>query len=120
MNETIRDNGSHKLLMFALGATTGAVVALLSAPGSGKETRRRLRSTLQQAGVKASNVSGALADSFGRGTEVVRDGMIKAFDKDPARADSAQEVSRPGTGTEHYTPTTTPTRARQSFGNSPK
>jgi gas vesicle protein len=70
--------------MFALGTTAGAVVALLTAPGSGKETRRRLANSLQQARKKASHVSGSLADSFGRGTEARREGGILSFDKDPA------------------------------------
>ncbi len=125
MNENVRGNGSHKFLMFALGTTAGAVVALLTAPRSGKETRRRLRSSLQQVREKASNVSGSLSDSFGRGTEALRDGVINAFDKDPPHASGAQEGSRPAKGTasksestSHFNPTTSSSRAGQSYSSS--
>jgi hypothetical protein len=115
--------------MFLLGSTAGAVVALLTAPNTGKETRRRLRSTLQQVGDKAVSVSGTVADSFSRGSEALREGVASAFEKDPVHKAGAQEEDgRPATGTASKTGTTSsynslnsPSRAGQSYSsNSPK
>lgn len=40
---TIKDSGSTTVVAFAFGALIGAAVALLVAPASGEETRRRLK-----------------------------------------------------------------------------
>lgn len=125
MNESVRSRGGHGFLMFMLGSTAGAVVALLTAPATGKETRRRLRSTLQQAGDKAVSVSGTVADSFSRGTEAMKEGVANAFEKDPIHRAGAQEDGRPATGTaaksgstSSYNSPSSPSRAGQPYSSS--
>ena len=128
MNESIRGNVGRGFLMFALGTTVGAVVALLTAPHSGKETRRRLQGTLRQVKERAGNVRASVAEAYTRGAEVLRDGVVKAFDKDPAQATGAKEGSRQAIGapskselTANYNTATSPARTGPSYGgNSPK
>jgi gas vesicle protein len=110
--------------MFALGTTAGAVVALLTAPRSGKETRRRLQDAMQQVREKAGNASASVADSYTRGAEAIKEGFSKAFDKDTNHQGAAQEASRQATGSaskseSHYNPTS-PTRAGAYGVNTPK
>jgi gas vesicle protein len=128
MNETVRSNGGHGFLVFALGTAVGAVVALLTAPHSGKETRRRLQGTLKQVKERAGNVRASVTETYARGAEVLRDGVVKAFDKDPARVTDAREGSRQATGAPskselmaNYNTATSPARTGPSYGgNSPK
>ena len=56
-------SGSSTLLAFALGALAGAAIALLYAPASGDETRRRLRK-------KAEEGRDRVTEAFDRGREV--------------------------------------------------
>src|SRR5262245_61301176 len=63
MNES---TGGRGFLMFLLGATAGAVTALLTAPRSGRETRRRLGLALQQIQEKTSDLSISLGESYDR------------------------------------------------------
>jgi len=53
-----RSNAGHGLLMFTLGAASGAIVALLCAPASGRESRdyigRRARDARDQASAAAA------------------------------------------------------------------
>jgi hypothetical protein len=128
MNENVRGNGGHGFLMFALGTTAGAIVALLTAPRSGKETRRRLQDTLQQVKEKAGNVRASMAKSYTREADALKDGVITAFDKDPVRAASAHDAGRPAMGaaskpdpTTNFSLTTSSGRTGPSYsGNSPK
>lgn len=61
---TTREGGSgNALLAFALGALAGAAIALLYAPASGDETRRRLRKKVAQG-------RDDVKDAFERGREV--------------------------------------------------
>ena len=128
MNEVARGNGGHGFLVFALGASVGAVVALLTAPHSGKETRRRLQGTLKQLKQRAGNMRASVAETYTRGAEVLRDGVVKAFDKDPAHTTGAKEGGRQATGASskselmaNYNTATSPARTGPSYaGNSPK
>lgn len=54
------NNGSSSgsvLLAFTLGAIAGAAVALLYAPASGEETRRRLAEKAREAGSRADELA---------------------------------------------------------------
>jgi gas vesicle protein len=87
-------DGGKKFLMFALGTTAGAVVALLTAPGSGKETRRRLGSALQKAKEMTSSMSDSVIESVGRGTDALKD----TFGMEGSRSTAASKASRTGYG----------------------
>lgn len=54
-----REGGSsgHTLLAFALGALAGAAVALLYAPASGAETRRKLRDKAREGQDRVSDLA---------------------------------------------------------------
>jgi gas vesicle protein len=64
-----RDDGGagNVLLAFILGAVSGAAVALLYAPASGRETRERLAEKADEARARAS-------DAAARGREVLNQG----------------------------------------------
>ena len=64
-----RDDGGagNILLAFILGAVSGAALALLYAPGSGRETRERLAEKAEEARARA-------ADAAAKGREVLTQG----------------------------------------------
>jgi gas vesicle protein len=72
------DRGSGGVLVaFVLGAIAGAAVALLVAPASGEETRRKL-------GEKAREGRDKAADAARRGGDFLRtqrDGLTTAFER---------------------------------------
>jgi gas vesicle protein len=64
-----RDNGGEAgtiILAFVLGAVTGAAVALLMAPASGQETRRRLADRAREGADRAREVAGQGRDLWNR------------------------------------------------------
>jgi gas vesicle protein len=99
MNEMSR--GNDALVGFLFGAVVGAGVALLMAPATGEETRRRLgetagklahntkdkidqvRNRLGEMGSDLKERSDHAADKFREGTENYRQG-VEAFRKNPA------------------------------------
>src|SRR4030095_5206468 len=86
--------GGKTLLVFALGTAAGAVVALLTAPGSGKETRRRLGKALEKAKEKTSNLSDSLVESVGRTSDALKD----TFGMEDGRSTTAVKATRTGYG----------------------
>ena len=69
-----RDDGAGAgsiLLAFILGAVTGAAVALLYAPSSGRETREYLGERAEEARARAAE---AAADAAARGREALTQG----------------------------------------------
>ena len=71
-----REGGSpgNTLLAFAIGAAVGAVVALLYAPASGDETRRKIRRTVRD---QKDNLDAAVE----RGREVFEQARRAPFDR---------------------------------------
>jgi gas vesicle protein len=65
-NSSERDNNGNSMLAFGIGMIAGAVTALLLAPASGQETRRRI-------GHVAQKVSDKAKDSFESGKQFVQD-----------------------------------------------
>lgn len=72
MSDNSRYSGAHVLLAFAAGAAAGAVVALLTAPNSGKETRAKLRNWAEDMGEKAAEIPADLKAAYGRATEAAK------------------------------------------------
>jgi len=56
---------------FLLGAVAGAAVALLSAPASGEETRRRLSDKAREGKVRAGDVARQGREFIGRQRETI-------------------------------------------------
>ena len=76
----IREGGSggktgNTLLAFALGALAGAVVALLYAPSSGEETRRKLRDKAKAGRDRVAGLADDGRDYLRRQRENVADAM---------------------------------------------
>jgi gas vesicle protein len=66
------DNGSHAgtvLVSFVLGAVAGAAVALLYAPGSGEETRRKLAERAREGRDRAEQLAKDGREFFNRHRE---------------------------------------------------
>jgi gas vesicle protein len=66
------DNGSHAgtvLVSFMLGAIAGAAVALLYAPGSGEETRRKLAERAREGRDRAEQMAREGREFFNRHRE---------------------------------------------------
>jgi gas vesicle protein len=74
------DNGSHGgtvLVSFVLGAIAGAAVALLYAPGSGEETRRKLAERAREGRDRAEQLAKDGREFFNRH----RDDLASAMDR---------------------------------------
>jgi gas vesicle protein len=68
------DNGSHAgtvLVSFVLGAIAGAAVALLYAPGSGEDTRRKLAEKAREGRDRAEQLAREGREYFNRHREDV-------------------------------------------------
>jgi gas vesicle protein len=59
------------LLAFILGAVSGAAVALLYAPGSGRETREYLGEKAREGRVKAAEAAAKGRDAINQGRETL-------------------------------------------------
>ena len=68
-----RDDGGagNVLLAFILGAVSGAAVALLYAPASGRETRERLAERADEARARAADAAARGREAFNQGRETL-------------------------------------------------
>ena len=66
------DSGAGNILLaFILGAVSGAAVALLYAPASGRETRERLAERAEDARAKAAEAAAKGRDALSQGRETL-------------------------------------------------
>ncbi len=65
---------------FLLGAVTGAAVALLSAPASGEETRRRLSEKARESKARAGEAARQGRDFIGRQRETIATAIERGRD----------------------------------------
>ena len=80
MNDTF-DEGSNRLAWFLTGAVIGMTVALLYAPSSGRETRKRISDKSRDAfGDGPQNLIEAGREMFERGRQLVDD-AAELFDR---------------------------------------
>ncbi len=77
--ETMNSNGGNVLLAFLTGAAAGAVIALLTAPQSGRETRERLRDATRAAGDKFTKVPGAVREAYEKGSDMAKESFSQAM-----------------------------------------
>ena len=83
------DNGAGTVVVaFVLGAITGAAVALLMAPASGEETRRRIAEKAREGADRANQAAQQGRELWNR----QRDNLSNAFD----RGRQAYEQARGG------------------------
>jgi gas vesicle protein len=80
MNEERRSDPATILLAFLAGAVTGAAVALLTAPQSGRETRSRLKGLARDAVRGAARATPRLNDAYTRAARAARQAFSEALD----------------------------------------
>ena len=79
-------NGSRTFLYFLAGIAAGATVALLTAPQSGRETRRKLKQVKDDLTHKTSRVGMAIGEAYRRAAEAGKEGFVNTLNGAPARA----------------------------------
>lgn len=80
--------GVHILVAFIAGAAAGAVVALLTAPQSGKETREKVRDWAEDVKTKASEIPGAVQEAYGRAADAAKRAFRQKVDEETASTDA--------------------------------
>jgi gas vesicle protein len=85
-------NGGFNLLTFLAGAAVGAGVALLLAPSTGEETRRRLIDGARRMGQNVGDTVNTAKDELNRRTDDVRTAVSAGRD---AYARSRAQVGEP-------------------------
>jgi len=88
MTEINRSNPAALVLAFLAGAVTGAAVALLTAPQSGQETRRRLKGLAREAGDRAAHVPEALNEAYARAARAAREAFVETLEDKTPGSDS--------------------------------
>jgi len=88
------DSGAGSVIVaFVVGAITGAAVALLVAPASGEETRRRLSETARDGAGRAREMADQGRDLWGRQRETI----ANAIDRGREAYQQARGAQPPGT-----------------------
>lgn len=82
MTETRGFNGWHVLVAFTAGAAAGAVVAYLTAPRSGKETRAVLQDWAKDVRDKASRIPHSVREAVERGKQAGKEAFIESYKGD--------------------------------------
>ena len=86
-----RDDGAGSILLaFILGAVSGAAVALLYAPVSGRETREYLSERAEEARAKAAEAAARGREALNQGRETLTTAVERGRDAyEQARRDKA-------------------------------
>ena len=93
-----KNSGTHEsrtMLYFLAGVTAGAAVALLTAPQSGRETRRKLKQAKDDFTERASRVGKAIGEAYRRAAEAGKEGFVHELNGTSARD------SRPSASSHH-------------------
>ena len=88
MSESNRYGGAHVLLAFLAGAAAGAVVAYLTAPRSGRESRENLREWAGEVRGKAARVPHAVREAYSKASEAAKTAFAEAL-RDPGSDEKA-------------------------------
>ena len=64
------------MILFLAGAATGATVALLTAPQSGRETRRKLKKAAEDLANQASRVVPAIQKAYRQATDAGKEAFV--------------------------------------------
>jgi gas vesicle protein len=83
MSEIVRTHPSGMLLTFLVGAATGAAVALLTAPQSGRDTRRKLMHLGEELADRAAHVPPALKAAYLRASEAGKEAFLRTLEERP-------------------------------------
>jgi gas vesicle protein len=74
-----KHDGWVALASFVAGAAVGAAVALLTAPRSGRDTRRVLRDAAEDVGHRAAQLPHAAREACERAAEAAHDALAGSF-----------------------------------------
>jgi gas vesicle protein len=94
MSETVRNNTGGLVLSFLAGAATGAAVALLTAPQSGRDTRRKLKEITEDLADQAARVPPAIQAAYKRATEAGKEAFVHTFEEPAAARSTAHNSDR--------------------------
>jgi gas vesicle protein len=94
MSETVRNNTGGMVLSFLAGAATGAAVALLTAPQSGRDTRRKLKQISEDLADRAARVPPALQAAYRQATEAGKEAFVHTYEEPAAASSSAHHSDR--------------------------
>jgi gas vesicle protein len=72
-------SGTQLLVAFIAGSATGAVVALMTAPRSGKETREALQVWAQDVREKAARIPHSVGQAVQRGTQAGKEAFSESY-----------------------------------------
>jgi len=87
MNAILRSHSSSLILSFVLGAATGAAIALLTTPQSGRETRRKLKEFAGDLADRAARVPSAMRAAGREAAVTAREAFTRGLEE-PALAPS--------------------------------
>jgi len=79
MSDANRPGAAHLVLAFIAGAATGAAVALLTAPRTGRETRDRVRALAGDL-TGTARVPLALNEAYARAASAARQAFLESLD----------------------------------------
>ena len=83
MSDENRSSSLHLLLAFLAGAATGAAVALLTSPRTGKENREKLAEWARSAQEEAARAAPEVRAQASHAARAVGDAVERAFGGDP-------------------------------------
>ncbi|HEV8700815.1 MAG TPA: YtxH domain-containing protein [Candidatus Polarisedimenticolia bacterium] len=94
MSEIVRNNTGGMVLSFLAGAATGAAVALLTAPQSGRDTRRKLKQVTEDLADRAARVPPALQAAYRRAAEAGKEAFVHTYEEPAAERSTAHHSDR--------------------------
>jgi gas vesicle protein len=94
MSETARNHTGGVVLSFLAGAATGAAVALLTAPRSGRDSRRKLRFLTEELAEKAARVPPAVQAAYRKATQAGKEAFVHTLEEPTAPSLSTLHSSR--------------------------
>ena len=80
MSDRAGNHTGRILLYFVVGAATGAAVALLTAPRSGRETRRKLMQATSDLADRAIRVPPAVTEAYRRAAAAGKEAVVSALE----------------------------------------
>jgi gas vesicle protein len=92
MNTSSESNMNGSIVAFLVGTVVGAGAALLFAPCSGEETRRKIGETARRVGDNAKDAAGTIKERVSRGIHELKKDVEEAVDEGRM---AAERIERP-------------------------
>lgn len=91
MNAILRSHSSGLVISFLLGAATGAAIALLTTPQSGRDTRRKLKEFAGDLADRAARVPSAMRTAGREAAATAREAFTRGLEE-PAASTAARDA----------------------------